>query len=123
VQALFPHAPLLAPLQIESYVAVPFFDSTGTPLGLLGVMDRKPLENVQLTETLLSIFSMRIAAELERQWAEEKRIQMLAREQEARQQAEAANRLRMNFWRYSPMNCDRPSIRFWVGLGYSAAAN
>jgi signal transduction histidine kinase/CheY-like chemotaxis protein len=97
VQALFPHAPLLAPLQIESYIAVPFFDSTGTPLGLLGVMDRKPLENVQLTETLLSIFSMRIAAELERQWAEEKRIQMLAREQEARQQAEAANRIKDEF--------------------------
>lgn len=97
VQALFPHAPLLAPLQIESYIAVPFFDSTGTPLGLLGVMDRKPLENAQLTETLLSIFSMRIAAELERQWAEEKRIQMLAREQEARQQAEAANRIKDEF--------------------------
>jgi signal transduction histidine kinase len=97
VQALFPHAPLLAPLQIESYVAVPFFNSTGTPLGLLGVMDRKPLENVQLTETLLSIFSMRIAAELERQCAEEKRIQMLAREQEARQQAEAANRIKDEF--------------------------
>jgi signal transduction histidine kinase/CheY-like chemotaxis protein len=97
VQALFPHAPLLAPLQIESYMAVPFFNSTGTPLGLLGVMDRKPLENVQLTETLLSIFSMRIAAELERQWAEEKRIQMLAREQEARQQAETANRIKDEF--------------------------
>ena len=97
VQALFPHAPLLTPLQIESYIAVPFFDSTGTPLGLLGVMDRKPLENVQLTETLLSIFSMRIAAELERQCAEEKRIQMLAREQEARQQAEAANRIKDEF--------------------------
>jgi signal transduction histidine kinase/CheY-like chemotaxis protein len=97
VQALFPHAPLLAPLQIESYIAVPFFDSTGTPLGLLGVMDGKPLENVQLAETLLSIFSMRIAAELERQWAEEKRIQMLAREQEARQQAETANRIKDEF--------------------------
>jgi len=97
VQALFPHAPLLAPLQIESYMAVPFFDSTGTPLGLLGVMDGKPLENVQLAETLLSIFSMRIAAELERQWAEQKRIQMLAREQEARQQAETANRIKDEF--------------------------
>jgi signal transduction histidine kinase len=97
VQALFPHAPLLAPLQIESYIAVPFFDSTGTPLGLLGVMDGKPLENVQLAETLLSIFSMRIAAELERQWAEQKRIQMLAREQEARQQAETANRIKDEF--------------------------
>ncbi|MEW5861270.1 MAG: ATP-binding protein [Cyanobacteriota bacterium] len=97
VQALFPHAPLLAPLQIESYIAVPFFDSTGTPLGLLGVMDGKPLENAQLAETLLSIFSMRIAAELERQWAEQKRIQMLAREQEARQQAETANRIKDEF--------------------------
>ncbi|MBD3883702.1 GAF domain-containing protein [Phormidium tenue FACHB-886] len=70
VQALFPHAPLLAPLQIESYVAIPFFDSTGTPLGLLSVMDRKPLDNAHLSESLLTAFALRIASELERQQTE-----------------------------------------------------
>jgi PAS domain S-box-containing protein len=70
VQAHFPNAPLLKPLAVESYVAIPFCDSSDTPLGLLGVMDGKPLENVQLVESLLTIFANRIAAELERQQTE-----------------------------------------------------
>lgn len=70
VQALFPHAPLLTPLQVESYIAVPFYDSSGAPLGLLGVMDSKPLENIQLAEFLLPVFALRIATELERQQTE-----------------------------------------------------
>jgi PAS domain S-box-containing protein len=70
VQAHFPNAPLLKPLLIESYIAAPFFDSNGTVLGLLGVMDGEPLENVQLAESLLTIFANRIATELKRQQAE-----------------------------------------------------
>ncbi|MBD2629183.1 GAF domain-containing protein [Anabaena variabilis FACHB-164] len=75
VQALFPNAPLLEPLNVESYVAVPFFDTTGVPLGLLGVMDGKALTNVQLAESLLTIFALRIATELERQQTEAERQQ------------------------------------------------
>ncbi|MBW4534448.1 MAG: GAF domain-containing protein [Pleurocapsa minor HA4230-MV1] len=67
VQTRFPTAPLLKPLCVESYVAIPFFDSSGTVLGLLGIMDGDPLENVQLTESLLTIFASRIATELERE--------------------------------------------------------
>jgi PAS domain S-box-containing protein len=70
VQTRFPNAPLLKPLSVESYVATPFFDSNGTALGLLGVMDGKPIENVQLAESLLTIFASRIATELERQQTE-----------------------------------------------------
>ena len=70
VQAQFPNAPLLAPLQIESYAAIPFFDLTGAPIGLLGVMDTKPLEQVHLVESLLRLFATRVATELKRQQAE-----------------------------------------------------
>ena len=97
VQAQFPDAPLLAPLKIESYIAIPFFDSTGSAIGLLSMMDGKPLENVQLAESLLTIFALRIATELERQQTEEDRTQMLAREQQARVQAETANRMKDQF--------------------------
>jgi signal transduction histidine kinase len=82
VQALFPKAPLLEPLNVESYVAIPFLDSAGKPLGLLGVMDGKPLENVQLAESLLTIFALRVATELERQHTEEMRTQTLIEEQQ-----------------------------------------
>ncbi|MEP0921790.1 GAF domain-containing protein [Leptolyngbya sp. ST-U4] len=70
VQALFPQAPLLKLLSVESYAGVPFFDSNGNPLGLLSVMDGKPLEDVHLTKSLLTVFANRIATELERQQAE-----------------------------------------------------
>ncbi len=70
VQAQFPNAPRLKSLAIESYVAIPFFDFSGTTLGILGVMDGKPLENMQLAKTLLSLFALRISTELERQHSE-----------------------------------------------------
>ncbi len=66
VKSQFPEAQLLSPLGIDSYAAIPFFDAQGEPLGLLGVMDTKPLTNVQLTEVLLPIFGLRIATEFER---------------------------------------------------------
>ncbi|WAL62416.1 GAF domain-containing protein [Thermocoleostomius sinensis] len=75
VQSQFPHAPLLVPLQVDSYAAIPFFDSVGAPLGLLAVMGRTPLSNLQLAESLLTIFALRIATELERQQTESDRQQ------------------------------------------------
>ena len=75
VQTLFPNTLLLAPLGVESYAAMPIFDSAGVPLGILGIMHSKPLENVQLAESLLTIFALRVATELERQQAEATRQQ------------------------------------------------
>lgn len=82
IQTYFPQDAILSEMGIESYVATPVFDSTGTLLGSLGVMDRKPLGNVHLVESLLTLFAVRISAELERQQAEEKRMQMLDSEQQ-----------------------------------------
>ncbi len=75
VQTQFPQAPLLEPLGVESYAAIPFFDSMGTPLGLLGIMNSQPFTHIQLAETLLPIFALRIATELERQQTEMARQQ------------------------------------------------
>jgi signal transduction histidine kinase/ActR/RegA family two-component response regulator len=97
LQAAFPTNPLLAQMKINSYIATPLVDSTGSVIGLLGVMDRKHLENIQIAESLLAIFSTRAVAELERQRTEEERTQLLAREQAARTQAEIANRVKDEF--------------------------
>lgn len=67
VQAQFPQAPLLASMGIESYAAIAFYDSQNQALGLLGVMGCKPLANLHLTQALLPIFALQVAAELERQ--------------------------------------------------------
>ena len=71
VQSYFPNAPLLKPLVVESYAATPFYNARGEVLGVLAVMDGKPLQDVNLVESLLSIFSDRIATEIERQQAED----------------------------------------------------
>ncbi|MBD1865128.1 MULTISPECIES: ATP-binding protein [Trichocoleus] len=52
VQAQFPDAPLLKPFSVESYVAVPFFDSSGKLLGLLGGTNTDITERKQTEEKL-----------------------------------------------------------------------
>ena len=71
VQSYFPNAPLLKPLLVESYAATSFFDAQGEVLGVLGIMDSKPLQDVHLAESLLLIFSDRIATEIDRQQAKQ----------------------------------------------------
>ncbi|WP_040695460.1 PAS domain S-box protein [Nodosilinea nodulosa] len=78
VQAHFPDAPLLKPLAVESYAAIPLFDSSGAVLGLLAVMDSKPLEHVNLAESLLAVFADRVATEINRQQVERERERFFA---------------------------------------------
>lgn len=82
IQAEFPNNYLLAQMEIESYLAYPLLDSTGSVLGLLSIMACKPLENIYLAEPLLAIFATRAAAELERKQAEEERTRLLDRERQ-----------------------------------------
>ncbi|MBW4520493.1 MAG: response regulator [Scytolyngbya sp. HA4215-MV1] len=66
----FPHDRRLVEMSVESYLAAPLLDSDENPLGWLVVMGRKPLTDEQLAKTLLQIFAIRAAAELERQQSE-----------------------------------------------------
>ena len=66
VRKLFPRDRSLAELQAECYAGVPLFGSTGQPLGLLAVMDRKPLRNRETLEPLLQVLAARAATEIER---------------------------------------------------------
>jgi two-component system cell cycle sensor histidine kinase/response regulator CckA len=75
----FPGDELLCQLGVRCYVGVPLFDAAQLPLGLLVVMDRKPLRDTETTRALLQIFAARAAAELERRRSEE-----TLRESEAR---------------------------------------
>jgi len=71
VQELFPGDAGLGRLGAVCYLGAPLFDSAGRPLGLLAVMDRRPLGDRELAEAVLRIFAARAAAELERKRAEE----------------------------------------------------
>ena len=71
VQRLFPEDHLLVQMEAESYCGTPLFDRSGKPLGLLVVMDDRPMTRAAFVKDLLQIFAMRAAAELQRQQADE----------------------------------------------------
>ncbi|WP_386082172.1 putative bifunctional diguanylate cyclase/phosphodiesterase [Vreelandella sp. F11] len=62
---------------VNGYVGRRLDDSHGQPMGLVGVMFKKPLDDVEVVRNVLQIFAARAASELERQ-QDEVRIRQLA---------------------------------------------
>ncbi|MCH7974089.1 MAG: PAS domain S-box protein, partial [Bacteroidetes bacterium] len=71
VQRLFPKDYLLIDLCIEGYIAIPLFNRAGSALGIMVLLDSKPITNPEIATSLLQIFSERVASEMERNQAEE----------------------------------------------------
>ena len=71
VQALFPNASELVKLNVQSYLGIPLIDFDGNILGLLTVLDTKPMAHDPSKESIVKIFAARVAAELKRQQVEE----------------------------------------------------
>ena len=71
VQKKFPHDDLLKELHVESYIGTPLFDSAQHAIGLMVVMDDKPLGSPHIAESTLQIFAYRASSELERKQSEE----------------------------------------------------
>ncbi|MDX2219567.1 MAG: EAL domain-containing protein [Burkholderiales bacterium] len=66
VAELFPEDRPLAQQGMRAYVGAPLLDSGGHALGLMSVLFRRPLDDSEMAESLLRIFAIRAAAELER---------------------------------------------------------
>lgn len=66
VAALFPQDKALATRKIEGYAGAPLVSSSGSPLGLLVALFRQRIPDPGLVESVLQVFSMRAAAELQR---------------------------------------------------------
>jgi diguanylate cyclase (GGDEF)-like protein len=64
--ALYPLDSRLQQIKTTSIVAVPLRDSTNTVIGAIALSDDKPLSNIRLVSNLLKLFSLRVAAEMER---------------------------------------------------------
>ncbi|MFB2936218.1 PAS domain S-box protein [Aerosakkonemataceae cyanobacterium BLCC-F154] len=72
VRSLFPKDLDLVTLQAESYAGLPIIDAAGNRLGLLAVLDNKPMvQDITMQSAILKIFATRAGAELERIKAEE----------------------------------------------------
>ena len=67
VRTHYPNDEVLTELGIQSFVATPLVDYHGRAVGVMGVFDRKPMENIEVAESTLQIFAARAAAEIERQ--------------------------------------------------------
>ncbi|MET0012794.1 MAG: transporter substrate-binding domain-containing protein [Sedimenticola sp.] len=72
IQQIFPKDELLVQMDAESYVGLPLWNSAGEPIGLIAIMDTKPLREVKLVESVLQVVANRAAAELERKSTDEK---------------------------------------------------
>lgn len=70
IQTLFPDDHLLQVMEAESYVGLPLHSTQGQVLGVLVVLDIRPLANPDFILSMLTIFASRAAAELERQHAD-----------------------------------------------------
>ncbi|MCG7984629.1 hypothetical protein A3194_12745 [Candidatus Thiodiazotropha endoloripes] len=71
IQQRFPHDDLLRQIGVESYAAIPLFDSNDKVLGLLAVLDRLPMKDESRVKSILQIFAGRAASELEREQVDE----------------------------------------------------
>jgi len=61
---------------IKIHICIPLYDSNQNPLGVLTVLDTKPLKNREIAESMLKMFGVRVSAELERERAKSARLEM-----------------------------------------------
>ncbi len=73
LQKLFSSHPLISKLGAESYLGTPLLDVDQEPIGLLAVLDERPLGDDLKNNQLLSIFASRATAEIQRKRLEEHR--------------------------------------------------
>jgi len=66
IQQLYPDDQLLIDMGVDSFIGVPLFDSNNQAIGLIEILDSKPMELQQQLTEILEIFAARASAELER---------------------------------------------------------
>ncbi len=74
----YPDSQVFRTFGIDSYFGVPLFGPEDRSLGLMAVMDSKPLERSDRVATILRLFGGRAGAELERRHAEAQRAVLQA---------------------------------------------
>ncbi|BCD96114.1 ATP-binding protein [Marinagarivorans cellulosilyticus] len=107
----FPEDNMLAELGVQGYIGAPLFAPDGGVFGLIVALFKKPIAHPEPVQTLFSVFSGRIAAEivgaqaqrsleaeLEKSKKLQEQYQLLARqERDARHRAQKANRVKSAF--------------------------
>ncbi|MBM4125641.1 MAG: PAS domain S-box protein, partial [Nitrospira sp.] len=116
VQRHFPQDRLLVELGIEGYAGTPLRDAAGHVVGIMATLYRQPIPNPALVESMLQIFAVRAAAELERQHDDQA---LRASEEKLRQSLLASN---TGLWEWhTETNAVRFSREWKQQLGYDEA--
>ncbi len=76
VTSKFPADQLLIDMQIEGYVGIPLFDSTGASLGIIVALYQHPVPDGDFASTVMLVFTARVAAEMTRVNQEEARLKL-----------------------------------------------
>lgn len=71
LQHHFPEHQMLADLDIQSYLGVPLFGRAREPIGVLVVMDDKPMPPKSTLQSMITVFAARAASEVERKRTDE----------------------------------------------------
>lgn len=90
VKSLFPLDSMLVDMKADSYIGIPLWNTKGEPIGLIALLDTKPIENSEEVETILQIVAVRVAHEIERNVFEDSLI-------EKNKKLEEADRLKSAF--------------------------
>lgn len=70
IRASYPGSLILEDLEAESYMGVPLYNVAHQPIGILAVVDSKPMTGGDLAKSILAIFAGRAQGEMERHEAE-----------------------------------------------------
>ncbi|MGC9525942.1 MAG: GAF domain-containing protein [Limnospira sp.] len=95
LQQLFPDHQLLQELDAKSYLGVPLVNRDREVIGILSILDVKPLFQDDRVSAIVKVFATRAATELQRKWAEEEKRQAYE-ELEFRVEERTAELRRMN---------------------------
>ena len=76
IQQLFPEDFMLEDMNAESYIGLTLFDSHKNPVGIMVVIDEKPMKESHLARSLMGVFAARASAELERLRTEDTKKQL-----------------------------------------------
>ena len=66
VQELFPLDESLVKMNVNSYIGIPLFNENREPIGLITLLNNKPLNELETLETVLKIIAIKIEKILER---------------------------------------------------------